>query len=129
MAGSVYKKYREGGLVDYTGPALVHGSPSKPEAFLNAKQTAMISEAIKVAGDGGILDGIRATLDKLNSTIKTITNIEGSNVSSFTIAPGAVVLNVAKLNNSYDVEDLSNDIMNRMAVIASKASGRGVNRR
>jgi hypothetical protein len=28
--------YSKGGLVDYTGIAMVHGSPGKPEAFLNA---------------------------------------------------------------------------------------------
>ena len=35
----VYEKavaFSKGGLVDYTGPAIVHGTPSKPESFLNA---------------------------------------------------------------------------------------------
>lgn len=35
------KGYSQGGIVDYTGTAMVHGSPSKPEAFLNASQTAL----------------------------------------------------------------------------------------
>lgn len=34
--------YSKGGYVDYTGLAMVHGSPSRPEAFLNASQTALI---------------------------------------------------------------------------------------
>lgn len=33
--------YKTGGYVDFTGPTMVHGSKSKPEAFLNAKQTAL----------------------------------------------------------------------------------------
>lgn len=37
------KKYATGGIVDYTGPAWVDGTPGKPEAFLNANQTAMIA--------------------------------------------------------------------------------------
>ena len=37
------KKYASGGLVNYTGPAWVDGTPGKPEAFLNANQTAMIA--------------------------------------------------------------------------------------
>lgn len=37
------KKYATGGLVNYTGPAWVDGTPGKPEAFLNANQTAMIA--------------------------------------------------------------------------------------
>lgn len=42
-ATSGAKKYATGGLVDYTGPAWVDGTPGKPEAFLNANQTAMIA--------------------------------------------------------------------------------------
>lgn len=33
--------YNKGGYVDYTGIAAVHGKAGKPEAFLNAKQTAL----------------------------------------------------------------------------------------
>ena len=123
------KLYSEGGLVDYTGPAIVHGTRSKPEAFLNAKQTAMISEAVKVAGDGGALDGIRTTLNKLDATIKSIVNNNKNETTSFTVAPGAVTIQVAQLNDSYDVEELSKDVMNRMVAIASKSTNRGVNRR
>ena len=36
-------QYSEGGMVDYTGLAMVHGSSSKPEAFLNAEQTEMFA--------------------------------------------------------------------------------------
>ena len=35
-------KYSSGGYVDYTGLAMVHGSPSKPEAFLSAADTALV---------------------------------------------------------------------------------------
>lgn len=35
--------YSTGGIVDYTGLAMVHGTTSKPEAFLNSSQTAMFS--------------------------------------------------------------------------------------
>ena len=129
-AYKVYYGYSQGGIVDYTGPAMVHGTPSKPEAFLNAKQTAMISDAVRAAGEGNVLDGIRATLASLDSSIRSlITNNITTQSSNITVAPGAVVLNVAKLNDSYDIEELSNDIMNRMVNIASKATNRGVNRR
>ncbi len=124
-----YSSYSKGGLVDYTGLALVHGKPGQPEAFLNAKQTALISEAVKSAGDGGALDGIKATLAALNNTIKSITNNNNVQSSSFTVAPGAVTIQVAQLNDSYDVEELSKDVMNRMVAIASKSTNRGVNRR
>lgn len=40
----VEKRYKKGGLVNYTGPAWVDGTPGNPEAFLNADQTRIIGE-------------------------------------------------------------------------------------
>ena len=36
-------KYKEGGMVDYTGPAWVDGSKNNPEAFLSADQTKLFA--------------------------------------------------------------------------------------
>ena len=38
-----YKKFKSGGLVDYTGLAQVDGTPMKPESFLNADDTENIA--------------------------------------------------------------------------------------
>ena len=159
------KAYRQGGLVDYTGAALVHGTPSKPEAFLNAEQTAQITEALKAPKEQNIKKAL-STIDKalnmwetvkeadkatqakeeiwsrsLEHTLMAVNSaqdtfrslmsntINDSQNSNFTIAPGAITINVAELADSYDVEELSKDIMNRMVSIASKATNRGVNRR
>ena len=40
----VYDVYEDGGYVDYTGFAKVDGTPSKPEAFLNAQQTQLFEQ-------------------------------------------------------------------------------------
>ena len=40
-------KYEDGGYVDYTGPAWVDGSKSRPEAFLSAYQTEQIGALAK----------------------------------------------------------------------------------
>lgn len=40
-------RYASGGMVDYTGPAWVDGTKSKPEAFLNANQTSLIGSFAK----------------------------------------------------------------------------------
>ena len=45
MARNV-KKYASGGLVNYTGLAQVDGTPSKPEAFLDAEDTKNISKLL-----------------------------------------------------------------------------------
>ena len=41
LSGQIYKT---GGYADYTGPAWVDGTKSKPEAFLNAKQTKLFEQ-------------------------------------------------------------------------------------
>ena len=124
------KYYMHGGLVDYTGTAIVHGSKSRPESFLNAEQTAQIREGLKESGKGGALEGIKAALLKLDSSIKAVTNISNKSESnSYTIAPGAVVIQVEQLNDAYDVDTLSADIMNRMYAIGNKSTNRGVSRR
>ena len=53
-ASGAVKAYASGGLIDYTGIAMVHGSPDKPEMVLNAKQTEIMrqmAEKIPVAYD------------------------------------------------------------------------------
>lgn len=42
--GYTWSCYKKGGLVNYTGPAWVDGTPGNPEAFLNADQTRIIGE-------------------------------------------------------------------------------------
>ena len=122
--------YSKGGIVDYTGIAVVHGTPGKPEAFLNADQTAQIRAGLEASGKGATLEGIKDALLKLNSTIQAVTNISNKTESnSYTIAPGAVVIQVEQLNDAYDVDTLSADIMNRMYAIGNKSTNRGVSRR
>ena len=123
--------YKTGGLVDYTGLAMVHGSSSKPEAFLNAEQTAQIKDALMLQTREGLLSSLQDSLLKFQSTIDgTVSGINSeANNSSINIQPGAVVIQVEELANNYDVEKLSNDVMNRMTAIAAKATNRGVNRR
>lgn len=41
------KKFSKGGLINYTGPAMVHGSESKPESILNPVQTSIFQSFVK----------------------------------------------------------------------------------
>ena len=45
-ANSPYRNYLTGGLVDYTGPAWVDGTATKPELMLNASDTANLLTAV-----------------------------------------------------------------------------------
>ena len=127
----VYEKavaFSKGGLVDYTGPAIVHGTPSKPEAFLNAEQTKQIREGLELTSDRGILSSLRSAIGDLIHMANSIVNNNSLN-NEINISKGAIQITVSNLNDKYDIEDVSNDIMNRIVSIASKASNRGVTRR
>jgi len=69
--------------------------------------------------------------NSINSTFATAVggisnNDESSNI---TIQPGAIVLEIQQLNDQYDIDELYNDITDRVYSIAAKASSRGINRR
>lgn len=57
--------YSNGGYVDYTGVALVHGSPSAPEAFLSADDTALVRSML----DAWQLVMARPTMSNLDGII------------------------------------------------------------
>ena len=73
-------KYKNGGLVDYTGPAWVDGSLGKPEAFLNPYQTEQI---------GALADALDT------NSVKNFAN--NSNVTF-----GSINFNVASMSSAAD---------------------------
>lgn len=84
--------YKTGGLVDYTGPAWVDGTKSRPEAFLSADDTQMIRT---------LIDGW-----KYVAMQPTVTNVDGllGRGSSNTIGQVNVTLNEAQFNTDEDYE-------------------------
>ena len=63
--------YSKGGIVDYTGLAMVHGSSSKPEAFLNASQTEMFAALTNALAKISISGGNSENISIENITIQT----------------------------------------------------------
>lgn len=84
------KKYATGGLVSYTGPAWVDGTPGKPEAFLNANQTAMIAS-------------FTANLAKMISGKFPSSNVEaGSNCE--------INIDIGSIGADYDIDQAINKV-------------------
>ena len=83
--------FKTGGLVDYTGPAWVDGTPSNPEAFLSATDTRLIREFIDLA-----------TL-QLNPT-----EYQNNITSNHTIGDQAfnININVESISSDYDVDQM-----------------------
>lgn len=128
-----YQRYAKGGIIDFTGPAWVDGSKSKPERILSAEQNKILEEGL--AMNAGRSDKLREMFsnfaENLGASVRaSISNIANRTSSSaITIQPGAVQLNIEQLNDKYDVDELFNDVADRLYSIAAKASGRGVSRR
>ena len=114
-------KYKTGGLVNYTGPAWVDGTPTKPEAFLNAQDTQRIGEAAK------ILEQI-ANFNKLQNQISNVNNLQNSlssmssNIGDTTIE---IHINVESIESDYDVDKMIERVKNDI-VDVSKPVGTSV---
>ena len=96
-------KYKTGGLADFTGPAWLDGTPSKPEYILNAAQTERFFSLVN------ILEGF----DKQDTSNKST----GDNYFDINIQ-------VEKLESDYDVEQVADKIRK---MIYEDASYRNVN--
>lgn len=128
-----YKAYAKGGIIDFTGPAWVDGSKSEPERILTGEQNQILEEGLAMnAGRGNALkEALIAFATSQMSSIREVFSRISSSMQSqaISIAPGAVVVHVDELANGYDVDELYNDITEKLYSIASKSSSRGVNRR
>ena len=89
-------RYATGGLADYTGPAWLDGTKSKPEIVLNQADSANFMILRDILAD--ILDG---TSDLSQSD--TANNKRGDNYYD-------IEINVDSINDDYDVEQLANKI-------------------
>ena len=113
-AEKLFKKYKgnrvpgfdKGGLVDYTGPAIVHGSKTKPESFLNAHQTeifAQLRDALTSAGGTGKIPPINSQTNSSSVALGDITvNVSNTNADPQDIGEAVrdeILRTVA--NNSY----------------------------
>lgn len=104
-----YRKYATGGLADYTGPAWLDGTPSKPEMVLNPAQTTAFIKLVD------ILDLINSPIGRFQSSYdnpKTYANAEAlKNEYNFTI-------NVDQMASDYDVDKLVSRIEEKMVKAA-----------
>lgn len=120
--------YSHGGLADYTGLAMVHGSKSRPEAFLNAEQTAMWKNDILGKHNSLtslLLDFTSALGDLADSnTYNTINRGEAINIDK-----AEVIMNVGSIANDYDARRAGESALEEMLNIARKTGTRGVSRR
>ena len=101
-------KYKQGGLADFTGPAWLDGTKAQPEMVLNARDTANFIQLKDILSE--ILTGTRT--------------IQGNNTQSAQTSTFDIDINVEKIEDDYDVEQLANKIR---SMLYDDASYRNVN--
>ena len=109
-------RYANGGLVDFTGPAYVDGSPSKPEAFLNAEQTKLFKEQIFSNSKYSLVGAIEA----LNNLWSNIGNSRVATQSSIDMSGMTIKLETGTISNDYDARRAGQQIFDEMVKMARK---------
>lgn len=98
-------KYKQGGLVNYTGPAWVDGTPARPEAFLSAADTKAIGDAVRILSDLSIIRDYDNLGSITNNTVGD-TSIE-------------VNLNIENLSSDVDIDNMLERVKEEIVSVAN----------
>lgn len=112
--------YKNGGMNYTTGPAILHGTKSKPEAVINAEQTKILRENILGHSPNSLVN----LLKDYNAAYKGLSSNTYDSISNNSyggvIEHAEVNVHVDKLANGYDAAQAGDDIMREMLNIARK---------
>ena len=89
------KSYATGGIANYTGPAWLDGTPSKPELVLNAKDTKNFI-------------ALKDVLSHIMSSANSLSDSYSGN------ATYEININVDHLNNDYDVDKVAERVKKKI---------------
>ena len=117
--------FKQGGLVDFTGPAWVDGTKAKPEAFLSASDTAMLKSKIFSNSDGS-LKSLVAALERI--TGDTSHYSAETNNEQIIIQNAQVNIQPGTISNDYDARRAGEMALEEMVKIARKTTNRVVSR-
>lgn len=120
-----YFQYKEGGLVDFTGPAWVDGTKQRPEAFLSAEDTKLLKSKIFSKSDYSL----KSTVEAIESMTKSLSNLQASGGSNITIEHAEVNIEPGTISNDYDARRAGEMALEEMVKIARKSGNRTVSRR
>ena len=117
--------FKTGGLVDFTGPAWVEGTKSKPEAFLSAGDTAMLKSKIFSNSDGSLKALVAALEEITNNTSRYSTE---TNSEQIIIQNAQVNIQPGTISNDYSARRAGEMALEEMVKIARKTTNRVVSR-
>lgn len=127
-------KYKQGGLIDFTGPAWVDGTSSQPEAILNANETKFIQNKLP-----NILNSVDTLQERLKdlqtlradwlSSISHVVDNSNNQNSSVNIEHVELNMNVEQMSSSADAKKLGREAFDELLNMARKAGKNSVSRR
>lgn len=120
-----YFQYAQGGLVDYTGPAWVDGSKSKPEAFLSAKDTALLKS--KIFSDSNF--SLRSCIETIQALADNFRSISTDNSENINIENISIQVGNGTISSDYSARKAGQEIMDEILNVAKKAGNLTLARR
>ena len=121
-----HARYKNGGLVDFTGPAWVDGTKSKPEAFLSAEDTALLKSKIFSNSDYSLKSAIEA----IEALGRQFTSIDNSSVQEgITFENVTVQIQSGTISSDYDARRAGELALEEMMKIARRTTNIGATRR
>ena len=122
---TIEKPYAEGGVNDYTGLAMLHGTPAKPEGILNAEDYKAWKQDIKTTN---LLYNALATVSTAQRNAAAAANSIGSQNAGVNIENAVVNMNTT-IANDYDARRAGEQALEQMLTIARKSGTRSAQRR
>lgn len=118
--------FASGGSVDFTGPAMLHGSKTDPEYVLNAAETHMWKDRIL-----GGHNSLTSSLLNLNDMVQGILAVSNGASNANTTDGGIIIENAsvnmnATISNDYDARRAGEQALDEMVKIARKSATRGI---
>jgi len=120
--------YKQGGMADFTGPAWLDGTKTKPEAVLNAAQTDFLKHDLLGNKRNSLASIVTQLQDIFDNTIAGTTSSTSSD-ESITIENVSINFNAGTISSDYDARRAGELVKEEMLKIARKTGNRSVSRR
>ena len=120
--------YATGGLNTSTGPAMLHGTSSKPEAILNATDTKFFREQLFGNGDYSLRKTIEA-VQAMQSNLASVSENNVDNSTYYNFNGIEIKIESGVISSDYDAQTAGDKIMEQLTALARKSQNIGVSRR
>ena len=120
----VWTKFALGGDVNYTGPAMLHGTELHPETVLSAPATQQWKTEITGKRNTSLMSRL-AELGNVLAGIEKVSNshIDKETDSSISIENASVNMYVDQIANDYDARRAGNQALEKILEVARKSNG------